>query len=142
MPRRRGALAASGRPLVQTVLVVDDEFGIAEVLAEVLGDAGYDVVTAIHGRQALERVVARRPDLILLDFMMPVMNGPATLAALAADPGHRTIPVILMSSLPETAVAAQTRGYAAFLRKPFKVAAMLETIARVLALDLGSVKPG
>lgn len=116
---------------MQTVLVVDDEFGIAEVLAEVLGDAGYDVVTAIHGRQALERLAARRPDVILLDFMMPVMNGPATLAALAADPGHRTIPVILMSSLPETAVAA--RGYAAFLRKPFKVAAMLEAIARVLA---------
>jgi CheY-like chemotaxis protein len=117
---------------MRTVLVVDDEFGIAEVLAEVLGDAGYDVVTAIHGRQALERVVARRPDLILLDFMMPVMNGPVTVTALLADPAHRTIPVIVMSSLPESAVAAQMRGYAAFLRKPFKIAVLLETIAGVL----------
>jgi CheY-like chemotaxis protein len=122
---------------MRTVLVVDDEFGIAEVLAEVLGDAGYDVVTAIHGRQALERVATRRPDLILLDFMMPVMNGAATLAALAGDPAHRTIPVVMMSSLPEATVAVQARGYAAFLRKPFKIATMLETIARVLDAESG-----
>jgi CheY-like chemotaxis protein len=115
-----------------TVLVVDDEFGIAEVLTEILGDAGYHVLTAIHGRQALEQIAETRPDVILLDFMMPVLNGPGTLAALAADPAHRDIPVVLMSSLPEASVAEQASGYSAFLRKPFRVAAVLEAIARAL----------
>src|SRR6185437_10829815 len=104
---------------MRTVLVVDDEFGIAEVLAELLGDAGYRVLTAIHGRQALERLVETRPDVILLDFMMPVLKGPGTLAALAGDPRHQGIPVVMMSSLPEPVVAEQVHGYAAFLRKPF-----------------------
>jgi CheY-like chemotaxis protein len=123
---------------MRTVLVVDDEFGIAEVLAEILGDAGYRVLTAIHGRQALERIAETRPDVILLDFMMPVLNGPGTLAALAADPACRDIPVIMMSSLPEGNVAERASGYAAFLRKPFKAAAVLEAIAR----ELGRPKRG
>jgi CheY-like chemotaxis protein len=117
---------------VRTVLVVDDEFGVGEVLTEVLGDAGYHVLTAIHGRQALERVAETRPDVIVLDFMMPVLDGAGTLAALAADPAHRDIPVILMSSLPETRIAEQASGYVVFLRKPFRIAALLEAIARVL----------
>jgi CheY-like chemotaxis protein len=116
-----------------TVLVIDDEFGISEVLTEILGDAGYQVLTAIHGRQALERIAETRPDVILLDFMMPVLDGPGTLAALSADPVHRDIPVILMSSLPEASVAEQASGYTAFLRKPFRVAAVLEAIARGLS---------
>jgi CheY-like chemotaxis protein len=117
---------------VRTILVVDDEFGLSEVLTEVLGDAGYHVLTAIHGRQALERIAETRPDVILLDFMMPVLNGAGTLAALAADPSHREIPVILMSSLPETTIAEQASGYVVFLRKPFRVAALLQAIDRVL----------
>ena len=118
---------------MKTVLVVDDEFGIAEVLGELLGDAGYRVLTAIHGRQALERLAETRPAVILLDFMMPVLNGPGTLAALAGDPCHQGTPVVMMSSLPEIAVAEQAQGYAAFLRKPFTAAAVLATIGRVLA---------
>jgi CheY-like chemotaxis protein len=115
-----------------TVLVIDDEFGISEVLTEILGDAGYQVLTAIHGRQALERIAETRPDVILLDFMMPVLNGAETLAALAADPAYRDIPVVLMSSLPEASIAEQASGYSAFLRKPFRVAIVLEAIARLL----------
>jgi CheY-like chemotaxis protein len=117
---------------MRTVLVVDDEFGIAEVLSELLADAGYHALTAIHGEQALKQLADAKPDAILLDFMMPVMNGPRTLAALAADPAHRDIPVIMMSSLPEAVVREQATGYAAFLRKPFKAAALLETLERVL----------
>jgi CheY-like chemotaxis protein len=117
---------------MRTILVVDDEFGIVDILAEFLGDAGFHVVTAIHGRQAVERIAASRPDIILLDFMMPVLNGAATLAVLAADPAVRDIPVIMMSSLSEEQVAEQARGYAAFLRKPFKLAAVRDAIAHVL----------
>jgi two-component system response regulator VicR len=59
-----------------TILVVEDEFAIAELLEMALVDVGYEVVTAANGRQALERIEeGTRPDLIITDFMMPVLNG-------------------------------------------------------------------
>ena len=107
------------------ILVVDDEFSVAEVLQSVLADAGHEVVTAVNGRQGLELLGKRRPDLVLLDVMMPIMDGPAVLKALEEDPAYRSLPAVVMSSLPESAVAEAARGmYAAFLRKPFKLAAV------------------
>ncbi len=116
-----------------TVLVVDDEPLIAMALEAALEDAGYAVVTAANGRQGLERLAeAPRPDLVLLDMMMPVMNGPAMLAAMAADPELRGIPVIVLSSLPEEAIRDRAGGVAAILRKPYTAEQVLDAIARVL----------
>ena len=116
-----------------TILVVDDEPLIAMALEAALEDAGYRVATAANGRQGLERLAeAPRPDLVLLDMMMPVMSGPAMLAAMAADPGLDGIPVVVLSSLPEEAVRARAQGVAAILRKPYTVDAVLGAIARVL----------
>lgn len=116
------------------ILVVDDEFSVAEVLQSVLADAGHEVVTAINGRQGLERLRERPPDLVLLDFMMPIMDGPAMLKAMKEDPAYRNVPAVVMSSLPESAVAEAARGsYAAFLRKPFKLAAVTDVVKTVLA---------
>jgi CheY-like chemotaxis protein len=106
---------------MQHILVIDDEFGVAEVLEAILTDLGYQVATAINGRQGLERVREQRPDLILLDMMMPVMDGAGVLRALVADPALASIPVIVMSSLPETTVLTLASGYKRFLRKPFKL---------------------
>ena len=69
----------SVRLSVALILVVDDEFSVAEVLQSVLADAGHEVITAINGRQGLERLKERPPNLVLLDFMMPIMDGPAML---------------------------------------------------------------
>ncbi len=116
-----------------TVLVVDDEALIAMALEAELEDAGYGVVTAANGRQALERLAeAPRPEIVLLDMMMPVMNGPAMLAAMAADPELRGVPVIVLSSLPEEAVRDRAGGVAAILRKPYTAEQVLDAIARVL----------
>jgi CheY-like chemotaxis protein len=116
-----------------TVLVVDDEPLIAMALEAALEDAGYAVATAANGRQGLERLAgAPRPDLVLLDMMMPVMNGPAMLAAMAADPGLRGVPVIVLSSLPEEAIRDRAGGVAAILRKPYTAEQVLDAIARVL----------
>jgi CheY-like chemotaxis protein len=106
---------------VAVVLVVDDEFGVAKLLEDVLLDEGHRVLTASNGRQALERMAADKPDLIFSDCMMPVMDGAAMLAAMAADPNLYDIPVVLMSSLPEAAVAERCNGYASFMRKPFRI---------------------
>ena len=116
-----------------TVLVVDDEPLIAMALEAALEDAGCAVVTAANGRQGLERLAeAPRPEIVLLDMMMPVMNGPAMLAAMAADPELRGVPVVVLSSLPEEAVRARAEGVAAILLKPCTAEQVLDAIARAL----------
>ncbi len=115
-----------------TVLVVDDEFGVVDVLETILTDEGYRIITASNGRQGLVRLEEETPDVILLDFMMPILGGAEMLLAMAAAPAHQRIPVIMMSSLSEKSVAERCTGYAAFLHKPFRVATVLSTVARVL----------
>jgi CheY-like chemotaxis protein len=115
-----------------SVLVVDDEALIAMALEAALEDAGYQVATAANGRHGLERLAEQRADIVLLDMMMPVMNGPEMLRAMAADPELRGIPVIVLSSLPEATIRAQTGGVAAILRKPYTADEVLGAITRVL----------
>ena len=116
-----------------TVLVVDDEPLIAMALEAALEDAGHEVATAANGRQGLERLAgAPRPDLVLLDMMMPVMGGAAMRAAMTADPELRAIPVVVLSSLPEEAVRARVDGVAAVLRKPCTAEQVLGAIEGVL----------
>jgi CheY-like chemotaxis protein len=117
---------------LKTILVVDDEWAIAEVLEALLSDEGYRVVVAHNGRQGLDRLGEGPPNLIMLDFMMPVMDGPATLQALKDNPATSTIPVILMSSLPEETVVERASGYSAFLRKPFRITTVLNIIEKTL----------
>jgi CheY-like chemotaxis protein len=117
---------------VRTVLVVDDEFGVAEVLDAILTDEGYRVVTATNGRQALARIAEQRPDLMLLDYMMPIADGVAVLHALSADPKASDLPIVVMSALPEEAISSKTNAYAAFLRKPFRIKTVLAAIQRAL----------
>jgi CheY-like chemotaxis protein len=116
-----------------TVLVVDDEFGIVDVLETVLTDEGYRVLTACNGKQGLERFSAGKPDVVLLDFMMPILGGAEMLAAMAAEPAYRNIPVIMMSGLGENVISQKCTGYIAYLHKPFRATTVLSTIARVLS---------
>ncbi len=111
------------------VLVVDDEFGILRLLEDVLADEGHQVVVAVNGRQALERAAMERPDIVLTDYMMPGMDGAALIQTMSAKPELAGIPIILMSSLPETAIAERTTGYAAFVRKPFKIFDVIDLVA-------------
>lgn len=115
-----------------TVLVVDDEFGIAELFDAILSDEGYRVLTAINGKHGLEVLAKERADLIFTDYMMPVMDGAGLLRALAADPVLQAIPVVVMSSMPEAAVAERCSGYETFMRKPFKIAEVIATAARLV----------
>ena len=114
------------------VLVVDDEFGIANLLEDVLVDEGHTVLIASNGRQALERAAAQRPDLVVTDFMMPVMDGAGLIKAIAADADLAGLPVVVMSSLPEATVAERCPGYAQFMRKPFKIFDIIAVVAGLL----------
>lgn len=115
------------------VLIVDDEFGIATLLKDVLEDEGHRSILAANGRQALEKAGETRPDLVITDFMMPVMDGAALIDSLSNHPELKKIPIILMSSLPEPTVAERCSGYASFLRKPFKILEVIDLVEDLLA---------
>ncbi len=116
-----------------TVLIVDDEFAIADLLEIALTDEGYRVLTAANGHQGLARLVeGPRPDLVISDYMMPVLDGAGMLRAMRDTEAHRDIPCIVISSVPEANVRERIGGYAAFVRKPFQIAALMQLVATVL----------
>ncbi len=114
------------------ILIVDDEVGIAKLLEEVLQDEGHRTILASNGKQALERVAGEPPDVVITDFMMPIMDGAAMVAALRADPNTKEIPVIVVSSLPETAVKARCPGATLVLRKPFSIFDVVDKVTGLL----------
>ncbi len=115
-----------------TVLVVDDEFGIAELFEAVLTDAGHRVLTAINGRHGLEVLAQETADLIFLDYMMPVMSGDAMLAEVRADPALQSTPVVMMSAMSEAGVAERCSGYTALMPKPFRIGQVTGLTKRLL----------
>lgn len=117
---------------MKTIVIVDDEFGLTDALAASLSEVGFRVWTATNGVQGLDAMVEHRPDAILLDYMMPLLDGPGVLAAMRLNPNLAEVPVILMSAMPESAVRETCNGYVAFLRKPFDFEAVLAAVRRVL----------
>jgi CheY-like chemotaxis protein len=85
---------------LQSVLVVDDDVDIREILAEVLGEVGFEVITAANGREALTvaRDTSLRPSVILLDLMMPIMDGYGFLEQRSADPVLASIPIAIVTA--------------------------------------------
>ena len=116
-----------------TVLVVDDEFGIADLIQDILVDEGHRVFNASNGRQALDIMVRTRPDLVFLDYMMPRLDGAGVLHAMVQDPSLQGVPVVMMSSMPEATIAERCKGYAAFMRKPFRVTELMRLTGELTA---------
>jgi CheY-like chemotaxis protein len=112
------------------ILVVDDDEDIRSVLSDVLEAEGCAVTTAAHGRQALDRLSDSRdlPGLILLDLMMPVMDGPSFLAALQTDCTLSKIPVVVISAYQK--IAESLDGISGILRKPFELTDLLHHAER------------
>ncbi len=118
---------------MKTIVIVDDEFGLADVLTATLSDVGFRVLSAANGKQGLEVMAEHPPDLVLLDYMMPLLDGAGVLKAMRATPTLAAVPVIMMSAVPESVVRARCQGYVAFLRKPFDFQALLDAVERVTA---------
>jgi CheY-like chemotaxis protein len=114
-----------------SILIVDDEFGLAEMLREMLRESGFEVTLAINGRLALEILLEGKVDLVLTDMMMPVMDGAELAAAIRSDDRHRRTPIVMMTSLP-TAFSGSNALFDAVLRKPFTPDLLLETLAGCL----------
>jgi CheY-like chemotaxis protein len=118
---------------VQTILVVDDELGAIEVVATALEDEGFRVLSAANGRHGLEKLTEGQVDLAVIDFMMPLVDGAALGKEMKANPAYENIPIIMMSAVGESVVRERFDGYTAFLRKPFRISALIDTVRRVLA---------
>lgn len=117
-----------------SILYVDDEPDIREVVELSLGLADdLDVRTCDSGERALELMSRERPDLVLLDVMMPGLDGPATLARLKADPLLRSIPVIFMTAkaLPQEIERFLSLGAVAVIPKPFDPLQLADQIAAI-----------
>jgi CheY-like chemotaxis protein len=117
------------------ILLVDDEADIREVAKlslEAVG--GYDVVTASSGREGMAIAAAGRPDAILLDVMMPDLDGPSTVRLLRQDERTRDIPVVLVTAKVQAADRRQFEalGVAAVLAKPFDPMTLSDEVARAL----------
>jgi DNA-binding response OmpR family regulator len=117
-----------------SILIVDDEFGLAEMAGELLAMQGYSVTTAINGRLALATLNQSRPDIILLDVMMPVMSGPDVIRALKANVEYRDVPVVMMSAAGPGALPEDIRPLiAGFLQKPFSYDELTAALEAALA---------
>lgn len=115
---------------MKRLLIVDDELAIVEALQDILSVEGYDIVTAFNGAEGLQRMATAKPDLVLLDLMMPVMDGREMLRRMRDDASLRDIPVVVMSA--GRISDEERRASARFLAKPFELDALLDTIAELL----------
>lgn len=123
---------------MSTVLVVDDEYQITEILAWALEDAGYLVEKAANGEKALELLKKKRIDLVITDYMMPIMSGEELAEKIRNIPQLSAIPVILMSGAQASIAKAKPDLFSAVLEKPFDMNTM---VAKVRTF-LGSVEAG
>ncbi|MGN8106730.1 response regulator transcription factor EsaR [Paraburkholderia sp. 22098] len=126
-----------------TILVVDDEMGIRELLSEILSDEGHVVEAAENAQQAREFRLRQAPDLVLLDIWMPDTDGVTLLKEWAAQ-GQLTMPVIMMSghATIDTAVEATKIGALNFLEKPIALQKLLKAVEQGLARGTAAVAPG
>lgn len=115
-----------------TVLVVDDDYGIRDVLHDVLDDAGYQVVTAGDGAAALDYLQQALvlPRVILLDLTMPIMTGWEFRMAQQNDPRLSVIPVVALSARASVTHIAYPVTMDAFLQKPIDFSQLLEVVER------------
>lgn len=122
-------------PPTHGVLVVDDDHAIREMLMEALEDAGYHVMSAENGHQALTqlRQVSTLPDVILLDLMMPMMTGWEFRKAQQADAQLAAIPVIVLSARPSMQHDEFMMTVDEFVQKPVDIARLLTIVARYCA---------
>jgi signal transduction histidine kinase/CheY-like chemotaxis protein len=150
-PVDSGTVAGTVRRLLEgstgdspTVLVVDDEPDTVDFLRDTLHSEGFHVVAAHDGRQALEALGKARPDLVLLDIMMPELSGFEVLEALARDPQTATIPVVVLTARADDVDAQRglALGARKYMSKPFDVRALIAEVQRQIGARSAEARGG
>ena len=112
--------------MAANVLVVDDDRDIRDALAQILTEEGFDVTEAGDGVQALAAIAKRRPDVVLLDLMMPVMNGWQVLQTLKQSADLSTVPIVVLSAI-------EAHGCADYIQKPVSLDRLLTLLDTIRA---------
>jgi CheY-like chemotaxis protein len=132
-----GARTAMSTTVQKTIMVIDDDAVFCELITEVLGDHGHNVLTRGEGEGALEAIREQPPDLVILDVFLPGVSGYHVLAGLLDEPALRRIPVLVCTGEP---LSIQYRGHAlaslgvTVLEKPFDIATLVGHVNRLLKL--------
>jgi CheY-like chemotaxis protein len=116
---------------VNHILVVDDEAAIRDVVADILEMSDYAVKTATNGAEALDHIRVEQPAAVLLDLMMPVMDGWEFLRRCRGCAPCASVPVVIMSAAHDAALAASTLGAQGYLAKPFDMDKVVEMVQRL-----------
>lgn len=123
---------SSGNP-VHTVLVVDDEYLIAEILGMALEDAGFVVVIANSALKGMEMLERDRPDLVITDYMMPGMNGAEFARKIRSRPAFHLVPIVLMTGGQSQIGRSAPELFDEVFDKPFEINSMIASIQALIA---------
>jgi len=120
--------------MAKKILIVDDEPDIVTMLKMRLESENYDTITAQDGEEALDKIEQEMPDLVVLDIMMPKINGYALFKLLRANPKYNSIPIVILTASVEIEYLKKfiSEGVEAYLKKPFKSEALLGIIKGLL----------
>jgi two-component system chemotaxis response regulator CheY len=113
----------------KNILIVDDDLYLCEIIADVLEAEGHATRTASNGLEALERVREEKPDLLLLDLMMPVMSGWELAAAIRSSPEWSNIPMIIITADYHIERKQEETGARAVITKPFDIDQLVSVVA-------------
>jgi len=113
---------------MKTILIVDDEPDITDVVTSTLQDEGYRVLAASNGLEGLRRLNEATPDLLICDLMMPFMDGVTMCQRIRSDPQYQDLCIIIASVMDKPTVTSQFSHYDGYLRKPYRLGALLELV--------------
>ncbi len=118
----------------KTVLIVDDQVSLREMLSEMLGNADYATLAAENGAEAVAMTAEHRPDLVIMDLMMPVKNGLEAAREIRLLPGMNELPILFLTARgnEKDEEMARAAGGTDFIRKPFSPRQVLATIQAIL----------
>ena len=117
------------------VLVIDDEKAYTKVMAMVLGEYGFDSFPANSAKDAWELLARMTPDLVLLDVMMPEIDGITFLGELRSNAEFRAVPVLVVTAYTETREKALQAGASGYLKKPFSAQQLRDSISEFLSVE-------
>ena len=123
--------------MARKILTCDDEKHIVKLIEVNLERQGYEVITAYNGLECLEKVESDRPDLIVLDVMMPQMSGFEVLEKLKSNPDTETIPVIMLTARAQDVdvLRGWQSGVECYLTKPFNPMELIAFIKRIFSME-------
>jgi CheY-like chemotaxis protein len=125
--------AASPSTATRLVLIVEDEPSIREVIRDVLEDRGFRVMASTNGAEALRMLDSVRPDVVVLDLLMPVMHGWTFMESYVEKTGGQPIPIVVVSVNPALPRSFNRFGVRQVVAKPFDVDALLDAVDQALA---------